>query len=178
MAIGLAAVSIARGSTGGVTYPCDGMTPAEHRGVARGIIRAAFAPKNWRDREPLEADQRSSLAAHTSCSDRPKRIAQFRRHKKEAFHLWRSYRQIATEPGFKGEGKWLRWLVIPRWVVAAETSGYHGAGRWRATNPSSGACGPYQLNGHTSCDTSSARDKLRHHRVAGSLPRGSWEVGY
>lgn len=93
------------------------------------------------------------------------------------FRTYRAYRQIARVPGLHEGDPYLRWLVIPAWVVAAETRGYYGEGRWHASNPS-GACGPYQLLGHTSCEVSDNADKLRMHRVAAGLPRGSWEVGY
>jgi hypothetical protein len=100
--------------------------------------------------------------------------------------LQHRYREVATFPGFVGEGRFLRWLVIPSWVVEDETSECSRYGdtpqagecRWTIANPESGACGPYQLLDHTSCDTSTPQDKLRHHEVAASLPRGSWAVGY
>ncbi len=158
---------------------CDQRSAAQHIKQARGTINAGLSKKNWRN--GLKRSQHHRIRDHLDCLERAKDRKKIKRHQAERKARWRlfhAYRSIATQRGFSGEGYWLRWLVIPRWVVAAETNGYHGAGRWRATNPSSGACGPYQLNGHTSCDTSSAADKLRHHQVAAGLPRGSWEVGY
>lgn len=123
------------------------------------------------------------------CADRQTRESMARawHAAKDDLALQRRYRLLAVYPGFEGEGRFLRWLVIPSWVVAAETSECGGratareAGecRWLIVNTSgSGACGPYQLLGHTSCDTSSAADKMRHHEIAAGLPRGSWAVGY
>jgi hypothetical protein len=66
---------------------------------------------------------------------------------KQQFKLWRRYRRADPEEGFIGEGKWLRWLPVPRYIVECETRGYWGEGRWLAINPS-GANGPAQLLGH------------------------------
>lgn len=106
-------------------------------------------------------------------------------HDRKLLRRHHDYRSVAPFRGWSDEGYWLRWLAVPRWVSDAETrqcdaqsTGLaRGHCRWTIINEI-GACGPYQLNAHTSCDTSSGADKLRHHRVAHSLPRGSWEVGY
>lgn len=63
-----------------------------------------------------------------------------------SFGMWRAYRLIAPYRGFSGEGYWLRWLSVPRYIVECETNGYTGSGRWQALNPS-GAQGPAQLLG-------------------------------
>lgn len=99
------------------------------------------------------------------------------------FNVHHSYRMVAPYRGLRGEGYWLRWLATPAWVVLAETgncnrddwTGKQRAHcRWNDVNPSSGACGPYQELDHIPCDS----PPLAHHRLAHSLPRGSWEVGW
>jgi hypothetical protein len=72
-------------------------------------------------------------------------------HKRQ-FKLWQRYRRIAPEEGFVGEGKWLRWLPIPRYIVECETEGYGNVPgskgpRMSAVNASSGAEGAAQLLG-------------------------------
>jgi hypothetical protein len=163
--------------------PCNAhpRPAAEQRALAADV----FALKRWRDPPP---GRRAVKLMHRlrGCADRSTRngMAAAWHRAKHNLVIEHAYRSIAVYPGFVGEGRFLRWLVIPAWVVEAETSECGGldppdagACRWVIANPS-GACGPYQLLGHTSCDTSSAADKLRHHEVAAGLPRGSWAVGY
>jgi hypothetical protein len=98
-----------------------------------------------------------------------------------------AYRSVTPFRGWSDEGYWLKWLAIPRWVMHEETKGCERSGwsgrqigncRWTVRNPDSGACGPYQFIGHTSCDASSAEDKLRHHRTGHDVLRdegpGAW----
>lgn len=80
---------------------------------------------------------------------------------KTSFFRWRTYRLLTPYSGCQGGGKWLRYTAVPGYVVDHESGC-----SWGAYNASSGACGPYQLNGWTSCDTSSWKDKMRHHKVA------------
>lgn len=165
-------------------------TPCDHHprpaAEQRSLSADVFALRRWRDPAPGPGAI-ATMRRLRGCVDKQAREAMARAWKaaKRNLAIEHAYRSIAVYRGFSGEGRFLRWLVIPAWVVEAETKRCSGYGdtlaagncRWTIANPS-GACGPYQLLGHTSCDTSSARDKLRHHEVAASLPRGSWEVGY
>lgn len=166
--------------------PCDHhpRPAAEQRTLAADV----FALRRWRDPAPGPGAV-ATMRRLRGCVDREARKAMARAWKaaKRNLVIEHAYRSIAVYPGLPGEGRFLRWLVIPAWVVEAETSECSAYGntlaagrcRWTIVNTSgSGACGPYQLLGHTSCDTSSPLDKLRHHEVAATLPRGSWEVGY
>lgn len=164
--------------------PCDHHPhPAAEQ---RKLVDNVFALRRWRDPAPGPGAV-STMRRLRGCVDKGARAAMARAWKaaKRNLAIEHDYRSIAVYPGLPGEGRFLRWLVIPAWVVEAETSECGGgtlaagACRWTIVNTSgSGACGPYQLLGHTSCDTSSPADKLRHHEVAASLPRGSWAVGY
>jgi hypothetical protein len=157
---------------------------AEHRQLAT----ETFAYSHWRSPAPGPGAV-TTMRVLRGCVKPPVRAKMAADWKAERadLHLQREYRLLATYPGLPGEGRFLQWLVIPAWVVEAETSECSAYGdtlaagncRWTIVNTSgSGACGPYQLLGHTSCDTSSPADKMRHHEVAASLPRGSWAVGY
>jgi len=141
-------------------------------------VKQTYRLKNWKNGPKKAAQKR--VKKQLKCAASPKAKAKMKKilsEKKDFFKLYREYRKVATFPGLKEGDLWLTWLSVPAWVVRAETNGYYGQSRWYATNPS-GACGPYQLLGHTSCAINSAKDKLRHHIVAAGLPRGSWAVGY
>lgn len=53
---------------------------------------------------------------------------------RDDFKTYRSYRKVATIRGYSGEGEYLEYLVVPRYVVDCETRGKHGVGRWHAAN--------------------------------------------
>lgn len=101
-------------------------------------------------------------------------------------HRHRDYRMATPFRGYPDEGYWLKWLAIPRWVVGAETRQCDGEStglargrcRWVIRNPDSGACTVYQFIGHTSCRSTTWRDKLRLHRAAHQVLRdegpGAW----
>jgi hypothetical protein len=128
---------------------------AEHQGLHRRTAKG-----NWRADKPLAGTSYSCLAR----SHIRKHVTGFRR--------WQSYREVAPYAGCSNGGKWLRWTAIPGSVVFRESRC-----SWSAYNPS-GACGPYQLLGWTSCATSSVSDKLRHHRMAAYVLKvqgpGAW----
>lgn len=150
------------------TVPAQATKNSQDKSQAkcRSIAKSVFSHKKWRKKPRVNKLK--------GCwKKNPRYIKKLR----DRFKLHKEYRKTTSFRGLRGEGYWLKWLSVPAWVVRAETNGYRGASRWRARNPS-GACGPYQLLGHTSCNTNSAKDKLRHHRVAAGLPRGSWAVGY
>jgi hypothetical protein len=103
-------------------------------------------------------------------------------------HRHQAYRRVTPFPGWGDEGYWLRWLAIPRPVADRETSACdgrstgaaRGACRWTITNTMSGACTVYQFIGHTSCRSTTWRDKLRLHRtghhVLATEGPGAWSA--
>lgn len=88
---------------------------------------------------------------------------------RKSYGVYRAYRLIAPFEGFHGEGYWLRWLPIPRYIVACETRGYRGEGRWRVIN-SIGAGGPAQLLGHGQPQPAmSSAERLTYWRITRTL---------
>lgn len=99
--------------------------------AGRAELRRAFAHSRWR---------RGPAAHPPPCS-----------HAQEArlrasFRTYRAYRRLAHYRGFREGDEYLAWLPIPAYIVACETRGYRGEGRWLASN-TSGAQGPAQLIG-------------------------------
>lgn len=129
-------------NTGGVTYPCDGLTSTQHASEARQIIKQGYAKKRYKERHPLGEKTRSELELHISCSDHPDQLRDLREREKRDFFDWREYRKYTPYRGFSGEGPYLRWLAIPRFVVACETNGYRGRGRFTVRG---GGDGAYQI---------------------------------
>lgn len=101
----------------------------------RSELKATFAHKHWREKHP---------AARVQCYEAS--LRPFVKRLRASLATYREYRLIARIRGFRGEGEYLEWLPIPRYVVDCETNGSHGDGRWRARN-ASGAQGPAQLLG-------------------------------
>jgi hypothetical protein len=126
---------------------------------SHAALHRKTARKNWRDPKPLAGTNLCIPRKHVA-----KHMTGFRR--------WQAYRNVAPYAGCSSGGKWLRWTAIPGSVVFRESRC-----SWSAYNPS-GACGPYQLLGWTSCATSSWSDKIRHHRMAAYVLRvqgpGAW----
>ena len=144
------AVPIALASEGNSTAtPIPEATPSKPECGSHFGLHRALALKNWREKRPLAGVDVRCL------SDR--HIAK----EKQRFERWRAYREVATYAGCPSGNKWLRYTSIPGSVVFRESGC-----SWTAVNSSSGACGPYQLLGWTSCDTSTYADKMRHHRMA------------
>lgn len=124
-------------------------------------LRVLYARDNWRDAHPLRGE--------LPC-DAPRARA---RKLREGFYLYRRYRQVAPYRGFSEGDLWLKWLAVPSYIVACETRGYYGQGRWRATNGST--MGPYQFIGWpVPWPVDSARDKVAHHEMAAGLSLSNW----
>lgn len=146
-------------------------------GDLHAALNQVYGLSRWH--HPPKYPARRWLSAQAQCV--PGGPAAVRKARRK-FETHRAYRLVAPFPGWKDEGYWLTWLAVPRWVVDAETrdcdarhSGLaRGNCRWHIVNRSSGACGPYQELDHIPCDS----PPLAHHRLAHSLPRGSWAVGY
>lgn len=137
----------------------------------RSFTRSVWGRDRWQRGQPkrtIISSQRRAL----SCSNRKgseKRI--WRRYKRQ-FYLYRMYRGVAPYPGFQGEGMWLTYLPIPSYIVACETRGSTGDGRWLARNPS-GAQGPAQLLGWPApYPAMTDHERLRYWRVT----RMVWET--
>jgi hypothetical protein len=153
-----AAVAIAPASatqSGGNPTPACGQS-SEHKALHRKTAR-----KNWQDPKPLAGTNLCIPRQHVA-----KHMTGFRR--------WQSYREVAPYRGFNEGDPYLKWLAVPAYIVACETNGYRGEGRWHAAN-SSGAVGPYQLLGWGApypADT--PREKVRNHEIASGLSLGNW----
>jgi hypothetical protein len=80
-----------------------------------------------------------------------------------------AFRRIAPYAGFRREGFWLHRFPIPSYIVACETMGYSGEGRWLARNRS-GAQGPAQLLGQPAPDPAMTdSERLRYWQVTRSI---------
>lgn len=136
------------------------------------VAKQAWNERKWRDHTPVGPglQQKSRTMRYCARSRRAaRRMAEIWSSYKQQFKLWARYRYAAPEEGFTGEGKWLRWLAVPRYIVECETRGYWGEGRWLAINPS-GANGPAQLLGHGQpypADTAS--EKVEYWEIARGL---------
>jgi hypothetical protein len=155
-----AAVVIAPASatqSGGNTTPAS--APKCDQSESHAALHRKTARKNWQVAKPLAGTNLCIPREHVA-----KHMTGFRR--------WQAYRNVTPYAGCSSGGKWLRWTAIPGDVVFRESRC-----SWGAYNPS-GACGPYQLLGWTSCATSSWADKIRHHRMAAYVLRvqgpGAW----
>lgn len=122
------------------TAVCD-LSPAKE------LIREATADRRWHHRDPIGEKTSQALEAFEDClldSDR-RELNVYRHDRIDRFRTYRAYRRIAPVRGFSGEGRFLEWLPIPRYIVACESAGHSGEGRWTAQNPSSSANGPAQV---------------------------------
>lgn len=131
----------------------DAPTPTTERCTP---AKQLLARHRWRERHPL--------AGHEICRGAP--ITKLKRE----FFTYRAYRQIAHVRGFHEGDPYLEWLPrIPRYVVACETRGSYGEGRWHARN-ASGASGPAQLmpEWHPPAIHDN-QDKLRYWRIVHGL---------
>lgn len=152
---------------------CDSRSATFHAKSARVTIRAAFNRSKWRQQRPARPEQLFDIAQHRECltygKDR-KALTRYKRGVKARFYEHRAYRRLAPYVGFRGEGYWLRWLPIPRYVVACETSGYSGESRWHARNPSS-AGGPAQVMAFWGAPHPALtdRERLRYWRITRSI---------
>lgn len=161
--------------TQGTGIPCVASV-----GDLNAAVTQVFGLKRWK--HPPKRGARNWLDQEAACvPGGPALVAKQRK----LFERHRAYRLVTPYRGWSDEGYWLTWLAIPRWVMDAETSQCDalrglaaGRCRWTIRNSSSGACGPYQFIGHTSCDASSDADKLRHHQtghqVLGDEGPGAW----
>jgi hypothetical protein len=125
-----AAVAIAPASA---TQSGGNPTPACNESEAHAALHRKTARKNWRDPKPLAGTNLCIPKRHVA-----KHMTGFRR--------WRAYRNVAPYRGFNEGDPYLKWLAVPAYIVACETNGYRGSGRWHAAN-ASGAVGPAQLLG-------------------------------
>jgi hypothetical protein len=158
----IAAVAIAAGLSIGAATIQEDTTTARGEAVApaasvvpapcsdRSELRQLLSTQRWRIKRPM--------AGHPPPCEG---LASFKDKLDLRHHRWRVYRSLTPYQGCSGGGKWLTHTAVPGYVVSHESGC-----EWGAVNPSSGACGPYQLNGWTSCDTSSWADKMRHHAMA------------
>jgi hypothetical protein len=152
---------------------CDRYTNTYHVRSARKMVRAAWAERKWQDRTPVHNGQREVIRYHIDCLDLRKdqrAIGRTWAKQRKQFRLWRRYRRAAPFAGFQGEGRYLRFLAVPAYIVACETNGYSGEGRWYAANPSSGASGPAQLLGWGQpYPADSPSEKVRYWEIAASV---------
>lgn len=123
---------------------------AHHRHPAaeqRQLARNVFAYRNWRSPRPGPGAL-TTMRRLRGCVDAKTRakMATAWHHAKADLRLQRRYRLVSPEEGFHGEGRFLRYLPVPRYIIECETNGYYGESRWHAANPS-GAVGPAQLLG-------------------------------
>lgn len=180
--VGFAAPAVTQSTTEPIACPAH--PAAEQRQLAARV----FAHRNWRSPEPGPGRVRQ-MRKLRSCAPRSALPAMRRawREGKRRLYQYAVLRRVAPYRGFEGEGLWLTWLPIPRWIVYRETREHNpplcsDGTRWSCTNPKSGACGPEQLNGWTSCSYGTVRDKLRITRVAHRLWNGgagasNWNAG-
>lgn len=161
----MASVPLALAGEGDSTLAPNPELPAAsvcNADLSHSQIRASLANRRWRVKHPL----RRVLV----CPNQKHYLAK----QLERFRMYRRYRQVAPYRGLSEGDPWLKWLAVPAYVVACETRGYWGHGRWRARNPS-GAIGPYQfLDWPVPWPVDSVRDKLAHHRMAASLGLSNW----
>jgi hypothetical protein len=148
--------------------PQEGAAPCAYSaGDLQAATKQVYSFRRWR--HPPKRKARRWVAQVGACL--PGGTSYVRKHRR-LFERHVAYRSVTPFRGWSDEGYWLKWIAIPRWVMSEETERCNalrglaaGRCRWSIRNPSSGACGPYQFIGHTSCDASSAADKLRHHQT-------------
>ena len=148
---------------------------------ARGLAQAIYAERKWKDRTPAKASQHGWFSWHVRCIYDPStdhRLRAFKRKQKREFYRWREYRLIAPYPGLRGEGRWLRWLAIPAYVVLCESGhkGEYGVSRWKVRS-GDGGLGPYQHTPWASgrpvpWPVGGYGDKMKHHRTAADMWAG------
>lgn len=153
------------------------ITCANSVGDLHAAVKQVYGFDRWR--HPPKRPARQWVAHEAQCFPGGPTYV---RNQRDRFKTHVAYRSVTPFRGLSGEGYWLKWLATPAWVVRAETGDCNsihnglarGRCRWADKNPTTGACGPYQENGHIPCDS----PPLAHHRLAHHLPRGSWSVGY
>lgn len=165
---------------------CDSHVVRFHKVKAKGLARATYAERKWQDQTPAKRGQHRWFRWHILCIYDPPtdhRLRAFKKKQKAAFYRWRAYRLVAPYRGFKGEGRWLRWLAIPKYVVQcesgdnlAEIRAWGFRNRWQVES-SDGGLATYQ---HT--PWASGRpvpwpvrgygDKLKHHQTAADMWAG------
>ncbi len=148
-------------------YSCDAKPSSFHAKRARGIARASFALKKWRDGTPVKPAQRRWFRWQVECIYSPPGDAKLRAYRKARKRDFYRYRN--TGGPLTPYGKW----AIPGYIVACESGG-----SWNAYNPS-GAVGPYQLLGWGApFPVDSWKEKMAHHRLALYVMRvqgpGAW----
>jgi hypothetical protein len=127
-------------------------TPACNQSEAHAALHRKTARKNWRAESPLKGTSLCVPRRHVA-----KHMTGFRR--------WQAYRNVAPYRGFNEGDPYLKWLAVPAYIVACETNGYRGSGRWHAANPS-GAVGPAQLLGWGAPHpATTAREKVRYWEI-------------
>jgi hypothetical protein len=142
--------------------------PACQTGVTAIVkdIKAGYDHKFWRHGPNLDRLTAARQQAICLSASSRKKVQRTFKAERSSFRTYRSYRHIATIPGFHEGDEYLEWLPIPRYIVACETQGLAGQGRWRAHNPDSAAQGPAQLNGwHAPENASTEKQKLKYWKV-------------
>ncbi len=122
--------------------------PSDALSQARTLVHQTYRLKRY-NKHPVVGPQTSTQLATLRVCMGPndtKTLSKYHDKKKDLLSLYRRYRKAAPYAGFKGEGLWLTYLAVPRYIVSCETNGYSGEGRWHARN-ASGAQGPAQLLG-------------------------------
>jgi hypothetical protein len=125
----------------------------------------------------VKPEQRFALDQLRGCLDAAgkKKVAAYTQKRKVLFYRHREYRLIAPYPGLKGEGYWLRWLVVPAYVVRCEAPLWASSDGTRWTVRSfDGGLGPYQNTPWASgvpvpWPVHGWRDKMAHHRAARTI---------
>lgn len=161
------AVPVALASEGDSTPQPEALPPSPTNSLPeppcsnRSELKRIYALRKW------DQTARPMAGKDPACRG----LDRFQEKLKLGFQRWRTYRlavSVGPAPaggfdGCSGGGRWLRYTSIPGEVVFRESGC-----SWTAYNPS-GACGPYQLLGWTSCATGTFEDKMRHHREAGHI---------
>lgn len=158
---------------------CDARTVAFHKTKAKGLARAIYAERKWKDSTPAKPGQHGWFRWHIDCLFQPKAdraLRAFKVEQKAQFYRYRALRLATDEFGEKC-GRF-GWHAIPCYIVSCETGGTFS---WDAYNESSGAKGRYQFldTWTVPWPVNSFKDKLAHHRQAEELARdygisGQW----
>ena len=149
-------------------YTCDRHVVKFHVAQAKGLARAAYAEKKWKQRTPAKPAQHEWFRWHVRCVYDPRtdhRVRAYKRHQKAQFYRYRN-----TFGPYTPHGKY----AIPAYIVHCESG---TSGDWRAYNESSGAAGRYQImpEHERVWPVNSWGDKLQHTHIAYDLSNGGRE---
>lgn len=120
-----------------------------HVSAGRRIARESYADRRWRRTRPLSRRKARAIRYHVACLERRRdrrAITVYAKRRRERLRRWRRFRRVTPEPGLAGEGRWLRHLAIPAYVVRCETRGRTGMARYRVRG---GGAGAYQIQDPT-----------------------------